>query len=125
MVSRRINCRRKLACPLTFPFVAETLSCAAVCSRQLVASPLNHRRRLSQADNELEREQKAVERQEELEERRLELDQEREDRRKERDEDRAEREAARAHQLELAKLENEKYAMMLKLAMMNSSGGAK
>ncbi|KAG1699947.1 hypothetical protein DVH05_012386 [Phytophthora capsici] len=86
---------------------------------------LKHRRRLSQADNELEREQKAVERQEELEERRRERDQEREDRRKERDEDRAEREAARAHQLELAKLENEKYAMMLKLAMMNSSGGTK
>ncbi|KAG1686419.1 hypothetical protein DVH05_006621 [Phytophthora capsici] len=80
---------------------------------------------LIREDNELEREQKAVERQEELKEHRRERDQEREDRRKERDEDRAEREAARAHQLELAKLENEKYAMMLKLAMMNSSGGTK
>ncbi|KAG1699180.1 hypothetical protein DVH05_014097 [Phytophthora capsici] len=78
---------------------------------------------LIREDNGLEREQKAVERQEELEERRRERDQEREDRRNERDEDRAEREAA--HQLELAKLENEKYAMMLKLAMMKSSGGTK
>lgn len=74
-------------------------------------------------DNELEREEKATERREKLEERRREREQEREDRHKEREEDRTEREAARAHQPELAKPENERYAIMLKLIMLNKSGG--
>ncbi|KAF4128450.1 hypothetical protein GN958_ATG22370 [Phytophthora infestans] len=76
---------------------------------------------LLREDNALEREEKAAERREKFEERRREREKEREDRHKEKEEDRTEREAA--HQLELAKLENKKYAMMLKLAMLNKSGG--
>ncbi|KAF4041947.1 hypothetical protein GN244_ATG05772 [Phytophthora infestans] len=78
---------------------------------------------LIREDNKLEREEKAAERREKFEERRREREKEREDRHKEKEEDRTEREAARDHQLELAKLENKKYAMMLKLAMLNKSGG--